>query len=441
MAGDRDVVAQLLERHGLELIDAGDAEIVRTSMKCIEGMQDRSAMLVAVEGALASQMGHHDSAEAWLTRAIERASDPDEKASLLYRSCVDQLRRGRADCIEILQSYVDRPGPIQAAMNATLATAYSMIERMDEARHYARRARDFLNGSAHDAIAARTLHQLGYVALRTGDFADAKSFANQAVCLALFNGDHNLAARAYSLLYELAYAIDCDPAAASRYLSMVKDCADKTGDAYIRVWAILGLLYVEAEAGNLKAMHAHEETLKLHDVAQSVVEIGQGLLPAHALERAWNGDFQQAYRLVAQSAEVQPTTDRRALRFAEAALYAAASGATEDARNAMESADWALLQAPKITKAAMQSQVYLVLAAGLAAGLEEARRRRERFDQNHLEMPSTIDALMRAAGAICDQWSGVENHTDVVAALAVLRSRHLGGIARLFEQLPNVQNV
>ncbi len=435
-ADDREAVLRLLDRHGMSLIDSGAADVVRTCLSRFVGNDERDAALIAVKAALASQAGHHDAAEAWFNQAIALARDPELEASLVYRSSLGLLRRGRTDCIDALERCAARSSSLETELLATLSTAYVVANRLDDARRAAWRARDQIGRSVRACREPRTLHQIAYAALRCGEFAEAKRFARETVSCALHQGNHDLASRGYSVLYELAQVIECDPEQALRYIEAAGECAAKSGDAHVRVWATMGALYIEADRGNVTAMRALEASLDAVDVVQSPEESGEALLPVEALRRAWNGEFAQAYRLLGESAEVQITADRRALRFAEMALYAAAAGLKDEARTSVDSAEWAMHEALSDTRHALQAQAYLTLAAALASGVADAEPRLTRFLQNRLDHSPTMEALARSVRAVHAYWSGARNHGEVLESLDMMREQHLGGIARLFESLP-----
>ncbi len=435
-AGDREAMLRLLHRHGMTLIDSGGADVVRECLSRFTGEGEHTAELAAVRAALASQVGHHDTAEAWFNRAITLAHDPELEASLVYRSSLDLLRRGRTECIESLERCAARPGNLQTELLATLATAYAMANRIEDARRCAWQAREQIGRSVRACREPRTLHQIAYVALRAGETDEAKHFAREAVSFALRQGNYDLASRAYSILYELAYFIECDPAQALRYIEAVGDCAAKSGDVHVRIWVTMGALYIEADRGNAKAMHALENSLNAVDIVTTPEETSEALLPVKALCHGWNGEFAQAHRMLSQSAEVQVTAERRALRFAEIALYAAAAGFREEARTPIESADSALVEARSGTRHALQAQAYLVLAAALANGTAAAEPRLTRFFQNRLDVSPAMQSLARAVRAIFDYWSGARNHGEVLESLGAMRERDFGGIARLLEALP-----
>lgn len=398
-----------------------------------------AAAVVAANAMLASRIGHHDAAEAWFNLAIERARDPESKAALVYRSSLDLVRRGRIDVIPRLEEYAGLDTSLAAALNATLATAYVIADRPNDAMRRAYQARDILASERLSSQRPRTLYQIAFVALRTGEIHNAKTFAHEAVESARRDNDYDIAARGYSLLYELAYSLECDPRAALRYVEMVENYAKRSGDAHVRAWATMAALYIEVEAGNLSGARERELALSAADLVQSAEITSETLVPAQALRSAWRRDFAKAYRLVAESGESQATNDRRAHRFAEAALYAAAAGSVEEARTAIESAEWMLSSQVFKQKAHIETLAYTTLASALATGIESAEPRRARLLAWRDEVPPAMVALIDAVDAVFRNWQGAGNHEELLRAFEALRTHYLGGISMLFEALPMPQ--
>jgi tetratricopeptide (TPR) repeat protein len=399
----------------------------------------RAAAMVAANAMLASRIGHHDAAEAWFNLAIERAEDVESKAALVYRASLALLRRGRTDMIPRLEQYADCVSSLSAALNATLATAYVMAERPNDAIRRAYRARDILASNAASLQRSRTLYQIAYVALRTGELNEAKTFAREAVESARREGDYDIAARGYSLLYELAYIVDCDPRRALRYLRLVESCAAQSGDAHVRAWASMGAFYIAIEAGDMSEALTHERALSAIDIVQGAEEASEALVPAQALRWAWGRDFKRAYSLVAESGESQISTDRRARRYAEAALYAAADGLREESISAIESADWTFSHATFKTKGYIIARAFLMLAAALTLGVDAARPRLEHLRALRGEAPPGIAAFIDATEAVYRSWCGEQNHEQLLASFAALREQYLGGLSMLLEALPVAQ--
>jgi tetratricopeptide (TPR) repeat protein len=434
---DRESVLRLLKRHGMALVESGHAELVRDCMDRFGGEVPQSAMLLATNAVLEAQIGRYDTAEAWFKRAIALASDPEVKGSIVYRWSLDALRRGKTECIAELERYGNRSCSLTAALQATLATAYAIVNRTEDARRWVWCARATLESQPLAAMEqARTIHQIAFVALRCGEFLESKQFATQAVDLALREENYDLAARAYSVLYELAYSIECDNAEARKYVDLVARNTAKSGDAKARVWALCAALAIEAERGDTAAMRKLEYALDEVQLVQYPDLGSDVLLPVTALRSAWSGNFTRAYQLLAESAEAQPTADTRAKRFSEVALYAAAGGMNEEARAAIESADWALIGSPPLTGLALQARAALVLATAISLGVERARTRLDGLRDERNELPASVLTLVHAVRSILDNWDGASNGFDVLESFASMRAAHLGGIARVFEMLP-----
>ena len=160
-------------------------------------------------------------------------------------------------------------------------------------------------------------------------------------------------------------------------------------------------------------------------------------LPAKALKAAWDGDFRLAYDLVAGSAGAQPGILRRGLRWAEIAVYAAASGqrevAVEAAGNALHDVravslrnveDRAPLRAHLAACAVAQLTIGNASTAnGLISELERSRR----------EMSLRTRTLVEAVRAL---YLRVEVDNSEPAAFERLRRGRLRRLARLFAALP-----
>jgi HD-GYP domain-containing protein (c-di-GMP phosphodiesterase class II) len=440
-ADDREAMMRLLTRHGLALIDNGNGDIVRTYMDRFVGDNPRGAAPVGVTAALEAQIGHYDTADAWYRQAVASARDPEVRGSLIYRWSLDLLRRGKAECIELIEQYGVECGRLSPALLATAAAAHAMVGRLDEARRWAWRARELMEKKSPGGVdRARTLHQIAYVALRCGDYPEAKNFANEVAAIATHEGNYDLAARAYSILFEIAYAIECDPGEAHRYVDHVADNAMKSGDVKARTWGLLATLGIEADRGNVTALRAIEDALNEFDILQNPEGSNDVVLSVQAMRCAWKRDFSRAYHLIAESAEAQPTEDLRAMRFAEVALYAAAAGLQHEARAAIESSDWAArMGGSSGTRAATHSQAYLMLAAALVIGGSAARLRLAKLEEANLVLPASVEALIGAVREILAYWeNGDKDAARLHEALAALRNAQLGGIARVLEVLPNL---
>ena len=283
------------------------------------------------------------------------------------------------------------------------------------------------------ALSTRAYHQAAFVALRCADIDEARRYAQGVLEIAVPKGLYDLAARAHSILYEIAHAWEIDPVRALEHAESVAAYGLKAGDTHIRQWALLTVYFIEAERGNAPMMSTIERALNAPELLQTTEETNVALLPGQALRATWTGDFGHAFRLLAGSAAGLVSADRRALRWAEIALFAVASGAIDEARAAAAAAqnELAAGHAGKhATLGAMnllvaysllgERMTWLTLSDSLLAGDQSAPGR----------------FFIDAAETLHKHWHEEPDHHAVLAAFSALRERGFGGIAAMLESLP-----
>jgi DNA-binding CsgD family transcriptional regulator len=166
----------------------------------------------------------------------------------------------------------------------------------------------------------------------------------------------------------------------------------------------------------------------------------ESLLPAFALQFAWNSDFASAERVLAGTAETMGTLAHATLRHAEIALYAAASNDRETAENSIKSCQEGLLRledSPEsITPRVVRSRLWFAMASlilGRPALANNALREVEREGRRITPAMRALGVLVRATFVHVETGSG---HSEMAAALEGVREAGLGGYARVIEQLP-----
>ncbi len=437
-AGANAALGRLLAEHGLALIDQGESDVVESAIAALsEDEQHANPGVLGLKAILDSHAARFDTAEAWFRLALHQLDDERLRLSLIYRYSLDLVRRGRMDCVDILEpaisSALASDHELYPLLCCTLATAYVALGRLDEARDLVERAIKSLGPSLSNAQRARAFHQAAYVALRSGEIRNAANYAQAVIEIAEPAGFYDLAARAYSILYEIAHVWDAVPRKALEYIEHVAAFAMRSGDAHVRAWALMGAYYIEAERGGGAIMTSIERSLNAADLLQMADEAAAALLPGQALRATWTGDFMHAYRLLAPTAAEQTGADRRSLRFAEVALYAAAAGLAEEARDALRAVERELKVAGP-TKYTIQAIVYGLLTLSMfedADGWAALRK-----DPRLAGLSLSLSALLRSADLLHAHWADKRNHAGVLAALADLRRHDLAGLATLIEALP-----
>jgi LuxR family maltose regulon positive regulatory protein len=440
-AQDEVRIAEALERGGFEALDHGQIASVARALAAIgDDTAARHPIALALKAALASLEESFDVSEAWFTMAIENAAER-ERREIVIRYGMDLVRRGRDDVVALLEAEAADAetrgsADADAALWALLGTAYVAAHRIDDARVAARRAIVRLPAVADDTVRARVLHQASYVALNDGDHALAKSLANRALARADASFLYDLAARALSVLFNVAMLHDDDVAAARSALARLEDAGRKAGNDALRLYAILNAYAIEVDAGDVDALERLNRQLGEMQVLLTPM-VSEGLLPAQALRAAWDGRFAHAYDLLAPGAHNLFDDDRTAYRWAEVAVYAAAAGKHDDARAALARVDETMSRLGGEEPLAVRALAYTALALTMLD--EEAQ---------------ALDTIARARLAAGKPFGRIRTLVETVAAFFDCRARgaeallalgdmldeldrcDLGGVARFIARLP-----
>lgn len=431
-------VLQLCEQYGFSLVDEGRIEDLLSPLSAIETeAASQHPAALAIRAIAESNAAHDDIAESWYLLAIERAEAPVLRAKIAYRYGLDLVRHGRKDGIDILERYLgDRlPLDLDASLRSTLATAYVIAERFDDARRMIASALALLGASSPKQLRAKILHHAAWVALFTGDVEVAKAQASESVDLALSCDMYDIAARAYSVLYNILYDVEDDPQRTRETLDRIWDCGLKAGSAQMRWFAILGSIDFCAEMGDRVSLAAIQKVILAHGVDYAEVGTNEALLPAQALMLAGAGDFAQAYEIIFPTGERQLTPDRRALRFSEIALYASAAGLDGKAEAALCEVAERLRECDPASRRTIRAQINRALAVHMAGRCADAHEILDHA-RGFAATSARLRALLDAVDQVFAHWDGANNEDRVYEALARLRSEHFGGVAEAIAALP-----
>jgi ATP/maltotriose-dependent transcriptional regulator MalT len=438
-ANDIDQTVRLIEQAGFDLIDRGRTDVVEAALVSIpEERRAVNSLALGMDALLASRRGRSEIAQERYKVAIERSTRTAVRAELAYRYAIDLVRLGRSEAVDVLKPFVDDESlkvSLRAAILAALATAHIKASNPQAAKSIIEQALTLLERSPNAILRARIYQQASFVLFFSGEPERGRAYANSAIEIAAAHGVFEIAARAYSLLYNIANDIDDDTIAILRNLEQIEVCARKAGSRQMQLFAFLGQYDVEAERGDEAALARLDEEI---DAMEMTLPGGvmESLLPARALRAAWNGEFTSSYRLLRDTAEKQETGERRALRWAEIAVYANACNATADGEHAIENAYAEVRSCEHLTPRLMRTSLFLAIAE-LIRGREVAAHRLTSDVEKALQ-PSNrrLRALTRAVRALYNSILSPENHASFAASIERLRAEHLGGIARLLSRLP-----
>lgn len=431
-------ISRVIRKSGFSLFERGEADVLATALETLpEPAIEHDAVALGLNAMIQAARGRFEIAEPGFVRAIAQAADDKAtQCAILQRYAIELIRHER-DCIALLEPLAmdgEVPNSARIQLLATLATAYAHADQHERAAEIINRALELADPSLDSAILARLYQQAGYIFHFKGPFEKSKSYAARAVELALQHNLFELAARAYSVLYAVAYEND-DIAESLLILERLDECARKAASIQPRIFALVTMYELQAERGDAEALEQLGSRLREYEAAMPRWR-AESLLPAQALQAAWNGEFRRAFVLLDGTAPNLGTAERRALRNAEIAVYAYAAGLRDEGDVALQNADSALASSGAITRRSLRSSIILALAE-LVRGKSTAAHRR--LVQVEHDVPPELARIRMLAKAIRDLYQ-VQNAQKDVSTLAStkdrLRANHLGGMAKLLTVLP-----
>ncbi len=432
-----DEILRIVERHGFALFEEGASELLWSALSVLPEKQRQSnASVLAQTAMIHAGRGHFEIAEREFLRAIEEADDISLRLSLVHRYAIELVRNGR-DCVAFLQPYANDASLTveeRIPLLGTLATGYVTENRIADAVSTIETALAAVHADTDDYTRARLFQQAAHVFQRAGVKDRAWSYARLAVDFAVTRNLYELAARGYSVLYNIKYDEE-DPAATLAIVQQMSECGRKGASSQIRLYSLLASYDLLAELGDEAALEGLDVDLQENQAALPDTRL-TSLLPALALRAAWNRDFMHAYELLAGTAEQQTDAERQALRGAETALYAAAANLHDEAEAATRFADTALQASAPVSRRAIRARLLMALADMVRGRSTAAHKRLSEVE--HMLKPGMqrLRALCAAARAA---YRVQLEQTDVqtfVQATSQLRAVQFGGLAQLLSVLP-----
>jgi ATP/maltotriose-dependent transcriptional regulator MalT len=430
----------ICERYGFDLIDEGRLDDLQAALSLVDAATTaQSAVALAIKAIAESNLSRNDIAESWYLHALERADDTVVRAQIAYRYALDLVRRGRLDAVSLLEPYLNEALPLEldAELRSSLAGAYVIAGRFDDARRVIATAVALLDVSSSRQLEAKIQQVAAWVALFTGDVAAARARATHAVSIALECNLYEIAARAYAILYNISYDVEDNAETTLEIIDHILDCGVKAGNGSLRLFALLGSIDIRSEAGDIEGIRSIEKILDELGIDYSDRWTSECLLPAQALSLvAGQGDFVQAYRILFPTGERQATADRRALRFSEVALYAAAGGLKVEAESALLEVRRRLLECDPRARRTHRTQLNRAVALQLLGRIWEANAIMQDLGRSVDAMSDRLLALYDCVVAVFRHWDGADNYNDIYDALAQMQKLHLGGVASAIAALP-----
>jgi len=441
-AGASSAVLGVLERHGFALADGGYGDLIDDALRIVSAPErSRSSVALVLEAMRESDLGRHDVADAWFAHAADIAPTPLARARVQYVYAGNLLRRGRLDCIEILESVVgEHTTPeLEASAIAALGAAYGAAGRWDDARRRIAEALLRVDDIVDIATRASVYQSAAYVALQDHDAEAAERYAGIALSLSDEHGYDRIVVLALILRYVVASSYNDDIATALGVLRSLETYANRLGNAYFRRYALLGQLESHAERGDRRELERAERALASEEVENDVQHAEEALFPSRAMRLAWTGDFVGAYRLLASSAERNMDLEQRASRWSEIAVYAAAGNLDDTAIGAIAAARKALRSVTfSVSATLVRARLNLALAALLLGRVRSTALLLGSTEAMAAGLPRLrkFHALLRA---MLDRRRGSPNHEEILRLLETMTDEGFGGVARIVEAIPDMR--
>lgn len=430
-------IVRIVERYGFSLFERGQSEPLAAALAVLpEKERQSNAAALGLRAMLDAARGHFEIAQPGFIAAIDATQDTALRMTLVHRYAIELVRNGR-DCVEFLEPYAADASlepALRVPLLGTLATGYARQHEFDRARAAIEAALALPQSEVDDDLRARFLQQAAHVFDVAGSTELAERYADMAVELATLRNLYDVAARAYSVLYSLRYDDD-DAAASLIMLEHLGECARKGGSAQTRAYGLIASYEVQAELGNDDALALLEAEIRETHAFNSPNR-SESLLPAQALRAAWSGGFERAYEMLAPTVSEELTEERRAVRAAETALYAMASGMQEAADAMVQQAEEWVAQSPARSRRTIFARVLLALCELMHGRSAHANRLLSAAESTTQPNMRRLRALCNAVRAIYRMRMEQADESAVSAALDRLQEEQFGGFALLLRRLP-----
>ena len=437
-------VERLLTAHGFAVLDRGEIETISAAVALLlRANRAQSPTLLSLRATFESSAGNFGRANVLFQQSLDGVSERPAYVLLLTRYVLDLLKRNDGASLDVVRRLLPLveatdsgvPDGLRVSVLGTLATAYTMLDRAADAQAAIGTALELVSAAEDPSLQATVYHQASYIAYVAGDAQRAGRMAAAASRLALEARNHRLAVRSFSIRYSIAAGLEDDPERALEYLDAMLLSAQKAGDQAMQLDALAGQLDIAAERGDDGALALVEQRIAACEHGVDVQS--SAMLPAKALKAAWDGDFRLAYDLVAGSAGAQPGILRRGLRWAEIAVYAAASGqrevAAEAAGNALHDVRAVTLRNVEDRRRFARTLAACAVAQLTIGNASTANALISELERSRREMSLRTRTLVEAVRGL---YLRVEVDNNEPAAFERLGAVGYGGLARLYAALP-----
>lgn len=410
--GSPEDLEAIMARRGLALADAINVDTLDAALRAVS---DQSSGVRSLQAILASRRGQFDLAENLFESAAQSAPQP-LAAQIAYAYGCDLLQRNRGDAAAIFERLLDQnvPGAAhQSEVRSALAHAYALGGRHAAALEQIKFALHVLSPNAPET--ATVDMRAAYVYLYAArDLVLAERFASAALAEALQARAFAVAASSAAIVATIARERD-RPDEAIAALDVLADCGMKLGSVAFQAFALVAMLEYYVEAGERQQIGRIVEALRAFDITYESLISSEALVASEAMQLAWRGEFDAAYRLLAPTCERPMPDHLLALRESQLAFLAVASGDAETARAHVYRTRKLLETIPAGVQRAVRARIFQGIAA---SAIGETRIAEEAFaisKDPSLQFPR-LAYVREAAYLLHRLWEGDENNDAVARA-------------------------
>lgn len=428
-------VVRLLERHGFELYDQGNGDVVLSALGTIaQEIRATNATMLALRALVAADAGRLDRAESLLQRAIARSTEVNLRTSVAIRLALILTNQQR-ETVPLLEPLLSTalPRNLRGEILSLLAISHAYGGHRREAKLAIAEAEALAIEVDNDQDVAKILHRLSTAMARLGlPVNKVRLMQERAAALAADQGLWGLAGRCFSSLASISLFYEGDTTKEAWYAQQAATASLKAGDKVNVQTALLQLMDIEGRRGNSDRLQALEK--QLATVASTDTNRLIYVVPVRAMSAAWHGNFDHAHRLMATVAENPRFLEfDRAFNAALDALFLIVENRRDEALPLVNKALSLIEKTESALPHALRQNEIARLLCVVVECLAGRRVSAERIARSNVSTNSPAVEALRCA-ATCLMRLGARSSTEELGEhLEQLSDAGYGGLSRIIE--------
>jgi ATP/maltotriose-dependent transcriptional regulator MalT len=252
-AEDWNASMALLGRRGIDRIESGHRGEVTAALARLPRAYRDHPVVTGLRGYALAIDGSFELAQREIEVALEGELDPALRGPLQVQCGHMMFNRRELDGAIALYRSGMQDERFDSETRTKSAAALALACAMAGDREAALDAMGFCSSAlASGSVEIRALvrHRLAYAHLTLGEFSLAEHYANECAELAHSAGLESIAARAYSILQNVAAVTYVDRVLMCRYAEMCLRSAEAAGDRALQIFALESLIFIACMQGN-----------------------------------------------------------------------------------------------------------------------------------------------------------------------------------------------